>query len=77
MDDRARVRLRTSNAIQGAIEVADWVYRQAGVDAIFPGGSFQRRFPDIHTLSQQIQFRDGHFEAVGQVMLGNPPAVFY
>ena len=77
VDDRARVRLGTSNAIQGAIEVADWVYKQAGVDAIFPGGSFQRRFRDIHTLSQQIQSRDGHFEAVGQVMLGNPPAVFY
>lgn len=77
VDDRARVRLATSNAIQGAIEIADWVYKQAGVDAIFPGGAFQRRFRDIHTLSQQIQSRDAHFEAVGQVMLGRPPTVFY
>ena len=68
VEDRARVRLGTSNAIQGAIEVADWVYKQAGVDAIFPDGSFQRRFRDIHTLSQQFQSRDGHFEAVEQVM---------
>ena len=52
VDERARVRLVTNNAIQGAIEVADWVYRQVGVDAIFPGGSFQRRFRDIDTLSQ-------------------------
>lgn len=77
VEDRARVRLATSNAIQGGIEVADWVYKQAGVDAIFPGGDFQRRFRDIHTLSQQIQSRDTHFEAVGQVLLGSPPAVFY
>lgn len=75
--ERARVRLATSNAIQGAIEVADWTYKRAGVDAIFPGGAFQRRFRDIHTLSQQMQSRDAHFEAVGQVMLGRPPAVFY
>jgi alkylation response protein AidB-like acyl-CoA dehydrogenase len=75
--DRARVRLATSNAIHGAIEVADWIYKRAGVDAIFPGGAFQRRFRDIHTLSQQIQSRDAHFEAVGQVLLGNPPAVFF
>jgi len=77
VEDRARVRLATSNAIQGGIEVADWVYKQAGVDAIFPGGAFQRRFRDMHTLSQQIQSRDAHFEAVGQVLLGSPPAVFY
>jgi len=74
---RARVRLTASNAIHGAIEVAGWVYKQAGVDAIFPGGPFQRRFRDINTLSQQIQARDSHFEAIGQVLLGRPPAMFY
>ncbi|MBG03469.1 MAG: acyl-CoA dehydrogenase [Rhodospirillaceae bacterium] len=75
--DRARVRLATANAINGAIEVADWVYKQAGVDAIFAGSAFQRRFRDIHTLSQQIQSRDAHFEAVGQVLLGQSPEVFF
>lgn len=74
---RARVRLATSNAIHGALEAADWIYKQAGVDAIFPGGPFQRRYRDIHTLSQQIQSRDSHFEAVGKVLLGRPPAVFF
>ena len=75
--DRARVRLVASNAIHGAIEVADWVYKQAGTNSIFAGSLFQRRFRDIHTLSQQIQSRDAHFEAVGQVLLGNPPKIFY
>ena len=75
--DRARVRLVASNAIHGAIEVADWVYKQAGTNSIFAGSPFQRRFRDIHTLSQQIQSRDSHFEAVGQVLLGNPPKIFY
>ena len=55
---RARVRLGATNAIQGAIETADWVYKNAGVDAIFPGSPYERRFRDIHTLSQQIQSRD-------------------
>jgi alkylation response protein AidB-like acyl-CoA dehydrogenase len=77
MQDRARVRLASTNAIIGAIEVADWIYKNAGVDAIFPGSPFERRFRDIHTLSQQIQSRDAHFETVGSVLLGNPPAVFY
>jgi alkylation response protein AidB-like acyl-CoA dehydrogenase len=75
--DRARVRLACTNAIHGAIEVADFTYKGAGVDAIFPGTPFERRFRDIHTLSQQIQSRGAHFEAVGQVLLGMPPEPFF
>ena len=74
--DRARVRLACTNAIQGAAEVADFAYKGAGVDAIFPGSPFERRFRDMHTLSQQIQARGAHFEAVGQILLGVPPEEF-
>jgi alkylation response protein AidB-like acyl-CoA dehydrogenase len=75
--DRARTRLAGSNAITSAVAVANRTYKAAGVDAIFPGSPFERRFRDIHTLSQQIQSRDAHFETVGQVLLGNPPEVFF
>ena len=75
--DRARVRLACTNAIHSSVEVADYVYHAAGVDAIFPGSPFERRFRDMHTLSQQIQARTGHFESVGQVLLGMPPKIFY
>ena len=74
--DRAAVRLACTNAIHGAIEVADFTYKAAGVDAIFPGSSFERRFRDIHTLSQQIQARGSHYEAVGQILLGARPETF-
>ena len=74
--DRARVRLATTNAIHAAAEVADFAYKGAGVDAIFPGSPFERRFRDMHTLSQQIQARGAHFESVGQILLGVPPEVF-
>lgn len=71
VEDRGRVRLVCANAIHGALEVADMAYKAAGVDAIFPGkGPFERRFRDIHTLSQQIQSRGSHFEAVGRILLG-------
>ncbi len=74
--DRARLRLASTNAIQGAAEVADFAYKAAGVDAIFPGSPFERRFRDMHTLSQQIQARAAHFESVGQILLGVLPEVF-
>ncbi len=74
--DRARVRLAATHAIHESIAAADHAYKQAGVDAIFPGRPFERRFRDIHTLSQQIQSRESHYERIGQVLLGDPPADF-
>ena len=71
---RARVRLACAFAIQAAEAVADYAYKAAGVDAIFLGTAFERRFRDIHTLSQQIQSRTAHFESVGQILLGIEPA---
>ena len=51
--------------------------KAAGVDAIFAGSPFERRFRDIHALSQRIQSRYGGYDPVGQVLLGNPPEVFF
>jgi alkylation response protein AidB-like acyl-CoA dehydrogenase len=73
---RGRVRLAGTHAIATAVSVADYTYKAAGVDAIFPSSPFMRRFRDIHTVSQQIQSRDVHFETCGQILLGNSPAVF-
>lgn len=76
-DQRARVRLGCAHAIHTAIEIADYVYKAAGVSAIFLGTPFERRFRDMHTLSQQIQSRDAHFEAVGRIMFhGDPDGLF-
>jgi alkylation response protein AidB-like acyl-CoA dehydrogenase len=75
--DRARVRLASTHAIHAALEVADFTYKAAGVDAIFPGSPFERRFRDIHTVSQQIQSRSAHYEAVGRILLGTIPEVFF
>jgi alkylation response protein AidB-like acyl-CoA dehydrogenase len=77
LEARLRVRLGCAHAITTAVEVADYVYKAAGTSAIFPGTPFERRFRDIHTLSQQIQSRESHFEAVGRVMFnGDPDELF-
>lgn len=69
-DSRARVRLASTYAIQEAKIVADTVYDAAGATAIFADTPFERRFRDIHTVTQQIQGRKAHFETVGAFMLG-------
>ncbi len=76
-EDRVRLRLACAHGIHAAIEIADYVYKAAGTSAIFKGTPFERRFRDMHTMSQQIQSRDAHFEAVGRVMFnGDPEGLF-
>jgi indole-3-acetate monooxygenase len=74
---RAQVRLACTHAIHSATEVADFAYKEAGTSAIFLDTAFERRFRDLHTASQQLQARGAHFEAVGRIMLGHVPEVFY
>jgi alkylation response protein AidB-like acyl-CoA dehydrogenase len=75
--NRALIRLGCSQAIESAIEVGDWVFRAAGTSAIFVGSPFERRFRDLHTVSQQVQSRDAHFESVGKIMFhGDPVGTF-
>lgn len=76
--DRARVRLACAHAIATSETVADWVYKAAGTTSIFLGSAFERRWRDLHTVSQQIQSRASHFEAVGQLLLDiEPQGIFY
>ena len=70
MDDRARIRLATTYAINEATSVVEQIYRLAGSTAIFDNEPFERRFRDIHAVSQQVQGRHSNFETVGRYMLG-------
>src|SRR5581483_1527813 len=71
---RASSRLAASYAIEQAAQVVDTAYHAAGATAIFAGGAFERRFRDIHAVTQQIHGRAAHYEAVGRYLLGLDPA---
>jgi alkylation response protein AidB-like acyl-CoA dehydrogenase len=55
-----------------ARQVVDTAYHAAGASAIFESNPFERRFRDIHTVSQQAQSQAQVFEAIGQHYLGLP-----
>jgi indole-3-acetate monooxygenase len=73
MDHNTTIRLASTWAIHQAREVVDMAYHAAGATAIFESNPFERRFRDIHTVIQQYQGRQAHFEAVGQALLGLEP----
>jgi indole-3-acetate monooxygenase len=73
LDQRMVIRLASTFAIHQSLQVVDAAYHAAGSTAIFAENPFERRFRDIHTVSQQLQGRQEHFETVGQYLLGLEP----
>ncbi len=70
VDHRITIRMASTNAIHRAREVVDFAYNAAGATAIFESHPLERRFRDIHTVTQQLQGRLSHFETVGAWMMG-------
>jgi alkylation response protein AidB-like acyl-CoA dehydrogenase len=73
LEQRVLIRLAASHAIQAARSVGDTVHLAAGATAIFTSSAFERRFRDLHAVTQQMQGRLAHFETVGQFLLGLEP----
>jgi alkylation response protein AidB-like acyl-CoA dehydrogenase len=67
---RITVRMAATNAIVRAREAVDFAYHTAGATSIFGSHPLERRFRDMHTVTQQLQGRMSHFETVGAWMLG-------
>jgi len=67
------IRLASTNATHEAASVVDAAYEAAGSTAIFNNRPFERRFRDIHAVTQQLQARAAHFETAGRYLLGLDP----
>jgi alkylation response protein AidB-like acyl-CoA dehydrogenase len=72
-DQRVAVRLAATHATHEAKQVVDAAYELAGSTAIFANQPFERRFRDVHAVTQQLQARAAHCEAVGRHLLGLEP----
>lgn len=70
---RIRLRLASTYGIRSAGQVVDLAYTLCGSDAIFAHNPVQRRFRDVHTITQQIQGRLNHYDTAGQFFLGIEP----
>jgi indole-3-acetate monooxygenase len=70
VEQRITVRMAATHAIHKAREAVDFAYHAAGASAIFEHHPLQRRFRDIHTVTQQLQGQLKHFETVGAWIMG-------
>ena len=72
LDQRVRLRMASSHLSQTSRQVVEAVYVAAGATAIFDNNPFERRFRDMHAVSQQSQSQFSIFEAIGRHFLGLP-----
>jgi indole-3-acetate monooxygenase len=72
-EDRAMIRLASTWAIQQSREIVNTLYHAAGSMAVFEDQPFEQRLRDIHTVAQQSQGRQLHYESVGQILFGMEP----
>jgi alkylation response protein AidB-like acyl-CoA dehydrogenase len=74
---RIALRIAATWTIHQCTSVVDTAYHMAGATAVFAANNFERRFRDMHTIAQQIQARDSHYEDAGKAILsanlGTPP----
>ena len=73
LEQRAVLRLATTHAIRLSEQVIDLVYNAAGATAIYQSSPLQRRFQDMHVITQHIQGRLAHYESAGRFFLGLEP----
>jgi len=64
----------TCYAIHQARAVMNFVYHAAGATAIFESNPFERRFRDLHTVTQQGQGQFSNFENLGATLMGRTAA---
>ena len=74
LQQRARLRLAITGALDQSVRVVDFAYTAAATSAIFTGSPFERRFRDMHTVTAQGQAHMSNFESAGQALFGVEPS---
>lgn len=70
LEERVRLRLAATFGIRQAAKVIDVAYTLSGSSAIFASNPVQRRYQDVHVITQQIQGRQTHYDDAGKFFLG-------
>lgn len=71
-EERVRLRMATTWAIHQARDVVDFAYNMGGATSLKTGSGIERRFRDVHAVTQHVQAGQHVYEIIGQSVLGIP-----
>ena len=70
VEERLQLRVAATHALRMSAQVVDIAYNLCGAGAIFASNPIQRRFQDMHVITQHVQASYAHYESAGQALLG-------
>ena len=68
-DQRAHLRMAGTHVIQECAVVVDLAYKVSGSTGIYQDQTLQRRFQDMHVITQHVQGREAYFGILGRYAL--------
>ena len=74
LEDRALIRLASSNAARSGADVAAAIYRLSGTDGIFTANPVARYMQDAMIVPQHAFLSEGTWQSAGRILLGFEPA---
>jgi alkylation response protein AidB-like acyl-CoA dehydrogenase len=72
LDRRMALRLAATHATEAATRAVDACYTLAGGSSVYRTSPLQRRFRDIHVITQHMMVAPPSYEVAGRVVLGLP-----
>ena len=70
-ESRSKLRLCGTYVIRESAEVLDLAYKIVGSTGIYQDHRIQRRYQDMHVITQHVQAREAHFNLVGKYLISN------
>ncbi len=69
---RFRLRIAATHTIRKSRDITDRLYNLCSTDSIYRSNDIQRRFQDIHVISQHLQGRPENYQTAAQYLMGLP-----
>jgi alkylation response protein AidB-like acyl-CoA dehydrogenase len=66
------LRLAATNATEASMRAVDLCYTLAGGSSVYRSSPLQRRFRDVHVITQHMMVAPPSYEVSGRVVLGLP-----
>lgn len=72
LDRRAALRLASTHAVDASVRAVDACYTLGGGTSVYRASPLQRRFRDVHVITQHMMVAAPTYELAGRILLGLP-----
>jgi alkylation response protein AidB-like acyl-CoA dehydrogenase len=72
LERRSALRLAATHAVDASVRAVDACYTLGGGTSVYRASSLQRRFRDVHVITQHMMVAAPTYELAGRILLGLP-----